>query len=445
MKGVLRATAVLGVALASMWLALVGLRGPVPIATTAPGDQFSAERAFECVQYVGASEHPAGTSELERVRAWIVARIRDNGLEVEEQSWTSDVAAWNERQPVERELVNLVVRVGPRAQPPTASILLVAHYDSRAGCPGASDDGMGLAALLEVVRALHAFPLERTAIVVLLTDAEELGCVGAKQFIATQFARERVDAVINLDMLGNRGALQLIETGPDSRGLVRILTRCGARPPGSSFASEVIRFLPNRTDFAEFSRAGVRGVGFACVGGASVYHRAIDTPDRVDHRSLQQCGDTVLALARAIDRDGLERGSGKPTFFTLFGAWVVRYPPIVDMVIAVAAVLLLKLAWRGTAISFAILGGGLVNALLVWVSPAVAARVCWSLAQSIRWNDALAVSDERGLVALSMCVLGCAACLARTRFARRVDERATSLGTCCLWLAFGCTASVNPP
>src|SRR5882672_7423452 len=183
MKGVLRATAVLGVALASMWLALVGLRGPVPIATTAPGDQFSAERAFECVQYVGASEHPAGTSELERVRAWIVARIRDNGLEVEEQSWTSDVAAWNERQPVERELVNLVVRVGPRAQPPTASILLVAHYDSRAGCPGASDDGMGLAALLEVVRALHAFPLERTAIVVLLTDAEELGCVGAKQFI----------------------------------------------------------------------------------------------------------------------------------------------------------------------------------------------------------------------------------------------------------------------
>jgi hypothetical protein len=445
MTSLLRAAAALLVVLASTCLALAGLRGPSPVAATAPAEQFSAERAFEHVRHIAEREHTAGSTELARVRGWIAADVRASGLEVEEQGWSSEVAAWRDATPVERKLVNLFVRVAPREQPPTASILLVAHYDSRTGCPGASDDGLGVSVLLEALRAFRAEPPRRLAILALLTDGEELGCLGAKQFMAAQFAKERIDAVINLDALGDRAPLLLIEVGADGDGLVRSLLRCSAHSVGSSLASEVFRFLPNRTDFSAFSRAGVRGLGFATVGGAGVYHRSTDTPDRLDPRILQQCGETVMALARAIDDDGIPRGVAKSTFFTLFGSWVVRYPPLVDIAIAIVAVLLLGLGSRDTTDSVATLGGGFVSVLLILACAGAGAGATWSLAQLVRWNDPLAVSDERGLIAIALCALGFAAFLARARFARRFDERATSIANCALWSAGGCAACVLAP
>src|SRR5690606_40854732 len=53
------------------------------------------------------------------------------------------------------------------------AVLLAAHYDSVAAGPGAADDGAGVAALLEVARALKARRPPRRTVVLLFSDGEE--------------------------------------------------------------------------------------------------------------------------------------------------------------------------------------------------------------------------------------------------------------------------------
>jgi acetylornithine deacetylase/succinyl-diaminopimelate desuccinylase-like protein len=51
-------------------------------------------------------------------------------------------------------------------------VVLGAHYDAVEGCPGANDNGSGVAALLELARALKSSPLERTVRFVAFVNEE---------------------------------------------------------------------------------------------------------------------------------------------------------------------------------------------------------------------------------------------------------------------------------
>jgi hypothetical protein len=62
---------------------------------------------------------------------------------------------------------------------PTGRVLLAAHYDTTFGSPGAADDKAAVAAVLETVRALVSGEAPRNDVVVLLTDGEEPGMLGA--------------------------------------------------------------------------------------------------------------------------------------------------------------------------------------------------------------------------------------------------------------------------
>lgn len=59
---------------------------------------------------------------------------------------------------------------------------LAAHYDSVAAGPGPSDDGAAVAAMLESVRALLTADRLRNDLVLLNTDGEEDGLLGAAAF-----------------------------------------------------------------------------------------------------------------------------------------------------------------------------------------------------------------------------------------------------------------------
>src|SRR5205085_6799949 len=78
------------------------------------------------------------------------------------------------------------------------ALLLTAHYDSVAAGPGASDDGLGVATLVETARALRGVRL-RNPIVYLITDAEEAGLIGAEGFVADQSLLRGAAAVINVE------------------------------------------------------------------------------------------------------------------------------------------------------------------------------------------------------------------------------------------------------
>ena len=75
--------------------------------------------------------------------------------------------------------------------------MLAAHYDSVAACPGPSDDGAAVAAMLESVRALLTVDLLRNDLVLLITDGEEDGLLGAAAFAPKYPLADRRAVVLN--------------------------------------------------------------------------------------------------------------------------------------------------------------------------------------------------------------------------------------------------------
>src|SRR5947199_10823302 len=80
------------------------------------------------------------------------------------------------------------------------------------------------------------------------------------------------------------------------------------------------------TDFDAFKRAGIPGLNFAFIDDASVYHSKLDTPEHVSAATLQDEGDTTLALLRRFGNMNLDKpASGNITYFNLAGRYTVTY------------------------------------------------------------------------------------------------------------------------
>ena len=142
---------------------------------------------------------------------------------------------------------------------------LLSHYDSSPEAPGAGDDAFGVAVSLEAARLIAARPRRWTTFV-LITDAEEVGLMGAEALMTDREITDRLQAYINVEASGASGSALLFETGPANRWIVRPWARQAPRPRGGSFAIEVYRRLPNDTDFSVFRRHEIPGLNFAIVG-----------------------------------------------------------------------------------------------------------------------------------------------------------------------------------
>jgi hypothetical protein len=219
---------------------------------------------------------------------------------------------------------------------PTGHVVLVAHYDSAPNAPGAADDGAGVAAILEVARALTSGPPPRNDVDILLTDAEEPGLLGAQAFVDAGRLDPRRSVVLNLEARGTSGPTIMFESSPENANVVPALA--GAQRPFAGSETEALYgLLPNNTDFTSFREAGFSGLNFAFVGGSAYYHTPEDSPDNLDPASLQHIGSTVLDAARHFAGQdlGAPRG-GQLTYFTVLGE-LVYYPQSLAVPLAVLA------------------------------------------------------------------------------------------------------------
>ncbi|WP_199506392.1 M20/M25/M40 family metallo-hydrolase [Geodermatophilus sp. TF02-6] len=349
-----------GLVVVALLLGLTGwsvaaLGPPSPLPPDAPADRFSAARAFEHVQRVGARPHVAGSAADADVVTYLVDTLTGLGLDTRVQ--TAVGARPSGPGAAEMATVRNVVAVLPGSDP-AGRLFLVAHHDSVQTGPGASDDGAGVAALLESVRALAQGPRPRNDVVVLFTDAEEACLCGAEAFIASHPLAGQGGVVLNFEARGTGGPPVMFQTSPGNSGLAAVFAGAAPHPVATSFAVEVYRALPNDTDLTPFLDDGrFTGMNTAFVDGAAAYHTPQDTPDRQDPASLQAMGDNALALARALgDRDLATLAgpaAGDATYLPVLGR-LVRYPGSLVWPLAAAAaaaVLLLVgvLARRGTS------------------------------------------------------------------------------------------------
>ena len=86
--------------------------------------------------------------------------------------------------------------------------------------PGAADAGSGVAAILESARAFRSGPAPRNDVILLFTDGEELGLLGARAFVEQHPWAKDVRVAVNFEARGTSGPAQMFETGPDNGAVV---------------------------------------------------------------------------------------------------------------------------------------------------------------------------------------------------------------------------------
>lgn len=321
--------------------AVLSLRPPAPRPASAPATEFSADRATARLGGIAAVPHPTGSAAAAAVRRHLVVELRTLGLDPQVQT---RVAARSTE--AGRSVVGTVSNVHARipGSQPDGRVLLVAHYDSVPGGPGASDNGANVAIVLEVVRALRAGPPLRNDVDVLFTDGEEQGLLGAQGFVDSGAAGDpgRV-VVVNLEARGVSGRAVMFQTaGSGLDAAVR-----AADPVTTSFAAAVYQVLPHDTDLSVFAAAGMRGLNFAFLDGSAHYHTPHDDLAHVDPSSVQDMGRSALATVRHLGTADLPAAGSDRTCFSLLGT-VLCYPGwLVQPLAALALVAYAVLLWTG--------------------------------------------------------------------------------------------------
>ncbi len=380
-----RLIALVAALLLGLAIGLATERTPDPRPITAPATEFSADRAMRDVEAIAPVAHPVGSPENARVRDYLIGRMAALGLSPQVRPGVGvQYAKWDADSLSGAQVDNLV-GILPGRDPSLPALVLMAHYDSVAGSPGAADDASGTAAILEVVRAIRARgqPPARD-IMVLITDGEEAGLLGANHFFRRDPLAKRAGLVINLETRGGAGRAQMFQTSPENGPLIDLFRRSAVRPSSSSLAVYIYEQLPNDTDLTETLAAKTPGLNYAFIGEQFDYHSATSTPANLSRGSLQDIGQQVLgsATAAAFAPDLPPRGESA-VYSQVFGDVVVAYP-----------------AWGGWVILA-------VTAVLIVIGVIRGRRV-----EAFPWTDAL-----RGAGALLFAIASCVAVLGFARAA----------------------------
>ena len=336
----------LGVLLLMAWLSSSFRTIPSPVPATAPDSVFSSGRAMSHLVRIASEAHPPGSPAHADVREYLLGQLRALGHEPTVQTATSAPAGdFFTRVATIR---NILARI-PGSQPGGRAVLVTAHYDSRELALGAADAGSGVVTILESLRALGTGPPLRNDLIVLITDAEELGLLGAEAFVAEHPWMDDVALVISIEMRGGGGPSMMFETGAENGWAIDAMRRANPRPAANSIAFEIYERMPNDTDFTPFKEAGKQGLNFAGVARANVYHQVYDSPENLDEGTLQHHGVQVLAMLREFGNADLSAVNapdksylsvpflGLVTYGT-FWIWVLGFATVVLWGVALVAV-----------------------------------------------------------------------------------------------------------
>ena len=280
---------------------LIRWQGPAPKAVNAPPHEFSAARAYAVEKQLlaGITSHPVGSPDDSVVRTRILGVLQSLGYETHvEEMFACDAHA-------ECATVRNVIAHVP-GMPSRPAILLLAHYDSVPAGPGASDDGIGVATLLEIARAARGEAF-RNPLLIVFTEGEEGGLLGAEGFADDPHSPE-VAAVVNIDNRGTSRASLLYETSSKDRLIIDRVIHALPQPVTSSLFSTIYDLMPHDSDFTVFKRGGKSGVNFGAIGDQWAYHTPYDNLGRVSLRTLQHHGDNALAAIRALSTGDLHHG-----------------------------------------------------------------------------------------------------------------------------------------
>ncbi|MDA9906823.1 M20/M25/M40 family metallo-hydrolase [Flavobacteriaceae bacterium] len=257
--------------------------------------KFSTERALIPLKEITKAPHYIGTKEHARVRNYLIGQLEELGLETQVQQGFVINPKWKSLDKPK----NIIAKI--QGSENGKSLLLLSHYDS-ALTPsyGASDAGSGVVTILETLRAYKASGKKpKNDIIVLFTDAEEVGLDGARLFVNNHPWAKNVGIALNFEARGSGGPSNMIvETNGGNKNLIKAFMAADVKfPVASSLMYSIYKMLPNDTDSTVLREgADIDGFFFAFIDDHYDYHTANDTYDNLDVNTLQHQGEYLLPL-----------------------------------------------------------------------------------------------------------------------------------------------------
>jgi len=287
---------------------------------------FDGDRAFEQVRkQVEFGPRPAGSAELEKLRAYMIDQLKTYGLQV-----TTD--EFGATTPIgQRKMVNVTAELSGESND---VIIISSHYDTKyfkdMKFVGANDGGASTGALLELARVMAASKAKpRLTYWFVFFDGEEAFCFdwdqchnpnpadpknplpdhtyGSRRYVAQLIDKRelpRVRAMILFDMMGFKN-LRLGRDDLSTRWLQDIVWQTAKQiGHGGQFidAPEGV----GDDDHAPFLRAGVDALDIIQLStyglnDSEYWHTKEDTLDKVSPKSLKIVGDSIVTSLPKIE------------------------------------------------------------------------------------------------------------------------------------------------
>ncbi|WP_281979588.1 M28 family peptidase [Tenacibaculum mesophilum] len=252
--------------------------------------EFSIDNALYHLKNISQKPHHTGSEEHKNVQNYLVQELQKLNLEPEIQYQTAINKKWRAATTTE----NIIAKI--KGTENGKALLLLTHYDSNPHSSlGASDAGSGVVTILEGIRAyLAANKTPKNDIIILFSDAEELGLLGAQAFVENHPWAKDVGLVLNFEARGSGGSsYMLMETnGKNKTLLTEFLNANPNYPAANSLMYGVYKKLPNDTDLTVFREKGnINGFNFAFIDDHFDYHTEQDSYERLNRETLLHQAD----------------------------------------------------------------------------------------------------------------------------------------------------------
>lgn len=271
---------------------------------------FSGNSAFEFTrQAVQLGPRPSGSPAIQKLQASITTKLRSFGCEVTEENFSANTPTG----PV--AMKNILCRLKGDG---TSNRVLVAsgHYDTKLITDrvfvGANDAGSSTGILLELARVSAQQKRKRDLWIVFFDGEEAFGQWSASnslygsRYQADRWSAtgllSRIDALINVDMLGDKD-LNILKDQNSSSFLIELVWKVATDLGyGKHFENSTTAI---EDDHIPFRRRGVPAIDLIDFeyGPLNRYwHTEKDTLDKLSPRSMEIAGKVVMETLRRLDK-----------------------------------------------------------------------------------------------------------------------------------------------
>lgn len=282
----------------------------IPFLLLAAAIDFSGMSAFQFTRKaVEFGPRPPGSPAIQKLQVYILGQLKSFGCEVTEENF----AAQTPRGPV--AMKNILCRLKGTGGSQRA-LIVSGHYDTKfmptTTFVGANDAGSSTGILLELARVASKQPRKRDLWIVFFDGEEAFGQWSASdslygsRYQAERWASNgflaRIDALINVDMLGDKD-LNILQDHNSSPALIKLVWSAARDLGYAKYFENSATAIED--DHMPFRRRGIEAIDLIDFEYGMLnrfWHTEKDTLDKLSPASMEIAGRVVMETLRRLDK-----------------------------------------------------------------------------------------------------------------------------------------------